>query len=145
MEKGDHKMNTKDKNVGSLKVLSVGIDVGSSTSHLVFSELTLNREFSFINVTNRFNVVNRKIIYEGEIIFTPLIDKDTIDTEKIIKFFEEEYKKAKITPEMVDTGAVIVTGETAKKNNARDIVKRLSSKSGTFVSASAGTRHFTTK
>ena len=121
-----------------LKLLSVGIDVGSSTSHLVFSHLTLKRELSFFNMSNRFNLHNREIIYEGNIIFTPLIDRNTIDIEAVVKFFEEEYQKAGITPEMVDTGAVIVTGETAKKQNALEIVNRLSSESGKFVSASAG-------
>jgi ethanolamine utilization protein EutA len=121
-----------------LKLLSVGIDVGSSTSHLVFSRLTLKRELSFFNMSNRFNLHNREIIYKGNIIFTPLIDRNTIDIEAVVKFFEEEYQKAGITPEMVDTGAVIVTGETAKKQNALEIVNRLSSESGKFVSASAG-------
>ncbi len=131
-------MNSMSKKSGQLKVLSVGIDVGSSTSHLVFSRLTLHRSFSFTNVTNRFQVSHREIIYEGDIIFTPLRDNDTIDTDKIVAFFEKEYEKARITPEMVDTGAVIVTGESAKKENANEIVQRLSSKSGKFVSASAG-------
>ena len=125
-------------NVEYLKVLSVGIDIGSSTSHLVFSRLTLKRETGFLNMTNRFNLVNREIIYEGNIILTPLIDRTTIDIEAIVKFCEEEYEKAGITREMVDTGAVIVTGETAKKQNAAEIVKRLSSESGKFVSAAAG-------
>ncbi|MHA1746833.1 MAG: ethanolamine ammonia-lyase reactivating factor EutA [Promethearchaeota archaeon] len=124
--------------MGQLTVLSVGIDVGSSTSHLVFSRLTLNRELSFTNPTNRYQVVKRDILYEGGIIFTPLLDKNTIDTEKLVEFFENEYAKAQITPDMVDTGAVIVTGETAKKENAQEIVKQLSLKSGKFVSASAG-------
>lgn len=75
-------------------MLSVGIDVGSSTSHLIFSRLTLKREYSFINTTNRFKVVDREIVYEGEIIFTPLLDKSTIDTEKLIEFFKKEYEKA---------------------------------------------------
>ncbi|MHA1611583.1 MAG: ethanolamine ammonia-lyase reactivating factor EutA [Promethearchaeota archaeon] len=128
----------KDQDVNVLKVLSVGIDIGSSTSHLIFSRLTLKREFSFLNKTNRFKLVNREIVYEGDIIFTPLLDDRNIDTEKLIDFFRKEYEKAKITPEMVDTGAVIVTGETAKKNNAADIVEKISSESGKFVSASAG-------
>jgi ethanolamine utilization protein EutA len=122
----------------NLNLLSVGIDVGSSTSHLVFSRLTLQRERSFMNPTNRFQLINREITYESEIIFTPLLDRYTIDIELIIKFCEAEYKKAGITPEMIETGAVIVTGETAKKQNAAEIVKRLSSKSGKFVSAAAG-------
>jgi len=121
-----------------MKVLSVGIDVGSSTSHLIFSRLTLRREISFLNMSNRFYLVNREIIYESPIIFTPLIDRYTIDVEAIVEFCEEEYKKAGITREMVETGAVIVTGEASKKQNAAEIVKRLSSESGKFVSAVAG-------
>ncbi|MCE7743017.1 MAG: hypothetical protein GOP50_11250 [Candidatus Heimdallarchaeota archaeon] len=121
-----------------LNVLSVGIDVGSSTSHLVFSGLTLRREQSFMNMSNRFHLINRKLIYEGNIIDTPIIDRFTIDIDAVVEFFEGEYKKAGITTEMVDTGAVIVTGETAKKQNAEEIVKRLSSTTGKFVSAAAG-------
>ncbi|MHA1944270.1 MAG: ethanolamine ammonia-lyase reactivating factor EutA [Candidatus Thorarchaeota archaeon] len=121
-----------------MKVLSVGIDIGSSTSHLIFSRLTLKREISFFNMSNRFVMVNREIIYESPIIFTPLLDRYTIDIEAVVKFCEEEYKKAGITPEEVETGAVIVTGETAKKKNADEIVNRLSSESGKFVSAVAG-------
>ena len=122
----------------SMKLLSVGIDIGSSTSHLVFSRLTLNRERSFVNPTNRFILADREILYESDIIFTPLIDRFSIDIEAVVKFCEEEYFKVGFTSEMVDTGAVIVTGETAKKQNAEEIVKRLSSESGKFVSAVAG-------
>ena len=105
----------------NLELLSVGIDIGSSTSHLVFSRLFLNRERSFLNPTNRFMLVDREIIYESDIIFTPLIDRYTIDIESIIKFCEEEYRKAGITPEMVESGAVVVTGETAKKQNVKGV------------------------
>jgi ethanolamine utilization protein EutA len=125
-------------NVEYMKVLSVGIDIGSSTSHLIFSRLTLKREISLFNITNRFNLVNREIIYESSIIFTPLIDQYNIDVDAVVEFCKEEYEKAGITPEMVETGAVLVTGETAKKQNAAEIVRRLSSESGRFVSAAAG-------
>ncbi|MHA1952564.1 MAG: ethanolamine ammonia-lyase reactivating factor EutA [Candidatus Heimdallarchaeaceae archaeon] len=132
-------LSQADDDIGEyLNVLSVGIDVGSSTSHLVFSGLTLRREQSFMNMSNRFHLINRKLIYEGNIIDTPLIDRFTIDIDAVVAFFEEEYKKAGIKTEMVDTGAVIVTGETARKQNAEEIVRRLSSTSGKFVSAAAG-------
>ncbi|NHJ05509.1 MAG: hypothetical protein EAX90_11845 [Candidatus Heimdallarchaeota archaeon] len=121
-----------------LQVTSVGIDIGSSTSHLIFSKLTLRREIGFINMTNRFNLVKREIIYESEIILTPLLDRFTIDVDAIVEFCKKEYEKAGLKPEDVDTGAVIVTGETAKKQNADEIVERLSSESGKFVSATAG-------
>jgi ethanolamine utilization protein EutA len=129
------RMYDKSENI---ELLSMGIDIGSSTSHLVFSRLTLNRERNFLNPTNRFMLTDREILYESDIIFTPLIDRFTIDIEAVVKFCEEEYRKAGFTPEMVDTGAVIVTGETAKKQNAEEIVKRISSESGKFVSAVAG-------
>ena len=125
-------------NPENLKLLSVGIDIGSSTSHLVFSRLSLGRERSFLNPTNRFMLIDREIIYESEIIFTPLIDRHTINFEAIAKFCEDQYRKAGFTPEMVDSGAVVVTGETAKKQNAEEIVRRLSSETGKFVSAAAG-------
>ena len=128
----------KNQNGNTLQVTSVGIDIGSSTSHLIFSHLTLRREFSFLNKTNRFKLVNREIIYEGEIIFTPFLDEENVDIRKLVDFFKKEYAKANLTPEMVDTGAVIVTGETAKKNNAAEIVEKLASETGKFVSASAG-------
>ncbi|MHA1971082.1 MAG: ethanolamine ammonia-lyase reactivating factor EutA, partial [Candidatus Thorarchaeota archaeon] len=118
--------------------LSVGIDIGSSTSHLIFSQLTLKREVGFFNMTNRFVMVDREIVYESPIIFTPLLDRHTIDVEAVVKFCEAEYTKAGITREEVETGAVIVTGETAKKKNADEIIQRLSSESGKFVSAVAG-------
>lgn len=120
------------------KILSVGIDIGSSTSHLIFSRLTLKRETGFLNMTNRFNLIGREVIYESDIIFTPLQDRLNIDVDAVIAFCEAEYAKAGIQPDMVDTGAVLVTGETAKKQNASEIVKRLSSESGKFVSAAAG-------
>ncbi|MHA1928426.1 MAG: ethanolamine ammonia-lyase reactivating factor EutA [Candidatus Thorarchaeota archaeon] len=126
------------ENTEYLKVMSVGIDIGSSTSHLIFSRLTLKRETSVFNMTNRFNLVNREVIYESSIIFTPLVDRYNIDIDAVVEFCKEEYKKAGITPEMVETGAVLVTGETAKKQNAAEIVERLSSESGKFVSAAAG-------
>ncbi|NHJ48724.1 MAG: hypothetical protein FK733_13145 [Asgard group archaeon] len=121
-----------------LQVTSVGIDIGSSTSHLIFSKLTLRRERGFINMTNRFNLVKREIIYESDIILTPLLDRFTIDVDAVVEFCKKEYEKAGMKPEDVDTGAVIVTGETAKKQNADEIVERLSSESGKFVSATAG-------
>jgi ethanolamine utilization protein EutA len=131
-------LNSAESSAEYLKLVSVGIDVGSSTTHLVFSRLTLKREKSFFNMSNRFNLVNREMLYEGNIIFTPLLDPTNIDIESVVAFCKEEYKKANITPEQVDTGAVIVTGETAKKKNAAEIVRRLASESGKFVSASAG-------
>jgi len=122
--------------INEIELLSVGIDVGSSTSHLAFSNLLLRRDET--SPTRRFHVVSRKIVYEGEIIDTPLKDHQTIDIEQLTRFFKEEYIRAGIQQDDVKTGAVIITGETAKKQNAEAIAAALSSEAGKFVAATAG-------
>lgn len=115
---------------------SVGIDIGSSTSHLIFSRLELRRQG--IALSSRFVVVKREIIYESPILLTPYVDKTTIDTEKLGEFIHDAYSKARLTPKDIDTGAVIVTGEAAKKKNAEAISALFSAQAGKFVCATAG-------
>jgi ethanolamine utilization protein EutA len=115
---------------------SVGIDIGSSTSHLIFSRLTLRRQG--IALSSRFVVVNREIIHESPILLTPYVDKTTIDTNQLNEFIHEAYNKAGLTPDDIDTGAIIVTGEAAKKKNAEAIAALFSAQAGKFVCATAG-------
>ena len=122
--------------INTIELLSVGIDIGSSTSHLIFSKLLLERDEE--SPTRRFIIQDRDIIYEGRIIDTPLLNDDTIDIAELTDFFKQEYKLAGINPADVQTGAVIITGETAKKQNAEEIVEILSSDAGKFVAATAG-------
>ena len=122
--------------INEIEILSVGVDVGSSTSHLVFSNLLLKRDQR--SATKRFNIEERNVIYEGKIIHTPLLDDNTIDIETLTDFFKAEYKTAGIDPADIQTGAVIVTGESARKQNARQIAQALSNDAGKFVAATAG-------
>jgi ethanolamine utilization protein EutA len=117
-------------------ILSVGIDVGSSTSHLVFSKLFLKKDER--SETRRFKIQERNIVYEGRIINTPLLDDRTLDIDRLTEFFKEEYKRAGIEPDDIQTGAVIVTGESARKQNAKQIAEALSNDTGKFVAATAG-------
>ncbi len=122
--------------VNEIELLSVGVDVGTSTSHLVFSNLLLKRAER--SASRRFIIADRKVIYEGKIIDTPLLDHDTIDIDTLTDFLQDEYKRAGINPDDIQTGAVIITGETAKKQNAEQIVAALSNDAGKFVAATAG-------
>ncbi|MGD8667065.1 MAG: ethanolamine ammonia-lyase reactivating factor EutA, partial [Desulfobacterales bacterium] len=119
-----------------LDILSVGVDVGSSTSHLVFSKLLLEKDER--SATRRFKIRQRQIIYEGRIIHTPVLDDKTLDIKKLTEFFKAEYKHAGIHPKDIQTGAVIVTGESARKQNAHQIAEALSNDAGKFVAATAG-------
>jgi ethanolamine utilization protein EutA len=122
--------------INRIEILSVGVDVGSSTSHLAFSKLVLIKDER--SVTRRFNIEERNIIYEGRIINTPLLDNNTIDIDRLTDFFKEEYQHAGIDPAEIQTGAVIITGESARKQNAKQIAEALSKDAGKFVAATAG-------
>jgi ethanolamine utilization protein EutA len=118
---------------------SVGIDLGSSTSHLVFSQLTLRREGA--SLSGRFRVTERKVLFRSNIMLTPYLSGTLIDVEQVKRFIEHAYRQARLKPEDIDTGAVIITGEALKKENAQPIVEYFAKYAGKFICAAAGHNH----
>lgn len=118
-------------------LLSVGIDIGTSTTQLVLSELTLADQANAFSVP-RIAIESREVIYRSGIHFTPLLDERTIDAMGVRRIVEEEYRKSGYDKSRVSTGAVIITGETARKENARQVLEGLSGFAGDFVVATAG-------
>jgi len=116
----------------TLRLTSVGVDIGSSTSHLVFSRLELTLEGS------RYRVTKRDILNESQILLTPYVDETRIDVEALETFINEQYKTAKICREDVDTGALILTGVAVRRRNARAIGELFAQEAGKFVAVSAG-------
>ncbi|HQU36242.1 MAG TPA: ethanolamine ammonia-lyase reactivating factor EutA [Anaerolineales bacterium] len=121
----------------SRDLLSVGVDVGTTTTQIVFSRLNL-QDVSRPGQIPRINITDRKVIYQSPIVFTPLVDSDTIDADKLNELVRSEYASAGVEPSQVETGAVIITGETAKKKNADEILRALSGLAGEFVVSVAG-------
>lgn len=119
------------------EILSVGIDIGTSTTQLVFSQLTIENTASMFSIP-KINIVKKEVIYKSDIYFTPLKSETEIDGESAREIIETEYKRAGIEPKDVDTGAVIITGETARKENASLVLEKLSGLAGDFVVATAG-------
>jgi ethanolamine utilization protein EutA len=115
-----------------LQLVSVGVDIGSSTSHLVFSRLELTLEGS------RYRVTKRDVLNESEILLTPYVDETRIDVEALESFINGQYKTAKIRREDVDTGALILTGVAVRRRNARAIAELFAQEAGKFVAVSAG-------
>ena len=118
-------------------ILSVGIDIGTSTTQLIFSRLTIENRASSYTVP-RIDIVDKEVIYRSKIYFTPLRSATEIDAEAVKRIVREEYQAAGMTPEMLRTGAVIITGETARKENANEVLEALSDLAGDFVVAIAG-------
>jgi len=115
-----------------IKLMSVGVDIGSSTSHLVFSRLEMRQEGT------RYVVVRRAVLYESEILLTPYLDDLTIDVRALGKFINRQYGQAALKREDVDTGALILTGVAVRRRNARAIGELFAQEAGRFVAVSAG-------
>ncbi|RPJ26642.1 MAG: ethanolamine utilization protein EutA [Chloroflexi bacterium] len=121
----------------SRALLSVGVDVGTTTTQIIFSRLNL-MDVARTGQIPRINITDRKVIYQSPIVFTPLVDAETIDAVKLTEIVRSEYASAGVDPSQVETGAVIITGETAKKKNADEILRALSGLAGDFVVSVAG-------
>jgi ethanolamine utilization protein EutA len=113
-------------------VLSVGVDIGSSTSHLVFSRIVLER------LDSRYVVSKREAFYQSEILLTPYAAAEEIDAEALGVFIERQYQAANVDPEEIDTGALILTGVAVRRRNARAIGELFARQAGKMVAVSAG-------
>jgi len=119
------------------KLLSVGLDVGTTTTQLIVSQLQVeNRATGF--AVPQMEITSRQIRYRGPVHMTPLADAAHVDGEALRCLVEKEYTAAGIDREAVDTGAIIITGETSRKENARRVLQALSEYAGAFVVATAG-------
>jgi len=124
----DRQMGEEDR----IRLTSVGVDIGSSTSHLLFSRLELERQ------DNRYVTVSRTVLHESDILFTPYVDGTTIDGAALGRFIHEQYAAAGLRREDVDTGALILTGVALLRENARAIADLFAAEAGRFVAVSAG-------
>ena len=115
-----------------IRLVSVGVDIGSSTSHLVFSRIVLER------LDNRYIVSEREVLHESEVLLTPYLDDHSIDAAALGAFIERQYRLAGVDPQGIDTGALILTGVAVRRSNARAIADLFAAQAGKFVSVSAG-------
>lgn len=111
---------------------SVGIDIGSSTSHLAFSRIVLER------LDTRYMVVERTLLHQSDVLLTPYRGNNEIDADALGAFIAQQYDAAGLTPDAIDTGALILTGVAVRRSNARAIGDIFSAQTGKFVVVSAG-------
>lgn len=116
---------------------SVGLDVGTTSTQMIVSRLLVENRAGAFAVPEP-EITRREILYRSPVHFTPLLDESHVDGEKLARLVEREYHSAGITPDAVDTGAVIITGETSRKENAASVLASLSHMAGDFVVATAG-------
>ena len=122
--------------VENVELTTVGVDIGSSTSHLMFASVRLQRKTQALS--SQFVVVERRVLWKSPILVTPFLPDGTIDAAALGRFVADSHEEAGLAREDVDTGAVILTGEAIKRVNARAIADLFAGESGKFVTACAG-------
>jgi ethanolamine utilization protein EutA len=115
-----------------IRLTSVGVDIGSSTSHLVFSRLVLER------LDNRYIVSQREVFHESDVLLTPYAADMTIDATRLGAFIAHQYELAGLDHDAIDTGALILTGVAVRRRNSRAIGELFANQAGKFVAVSAG-------
>src|SRR6266576_4690221 len=120
-----------------ITLTSVGIDVGTATSQIIFSRLVLRRLGR--ELSSRFVVTERKTLYLSPVHFTPYAaGRGQIDDQALGLLVDAAYQEAGLTSQDVDTGAIILTGEAIRRDNARAIADLFATQRGNFVCATAG-------
>lgn len=119
------------------QILSVGIDIGTSTTQVIFSRISMDNTSGYFTVP-KISIVGKEIVYKGEIFRTPLRTATLIDGEAVREIVASEFRKAGFSPKDTDTGAVIITGESARKENSEEVLRYLSDFAGEFVVSTAG-------
>jgi ethanolamine utilization protein EutA len=119
------------------KIFSAGIDIGTSTTKMVVSSFLLKNVAGITHVP-RIEIIEKTVLHQSPIIRTPFINKDIIDMKKIEEFISQQYQLAQIAPSDIATGAIIITGESATKENASEVVHTIADGAGHFLVATAG-------
>lgn len=120
----------------NVKLVSVGIDIGSSGTQVIFSRIHMQRQGE--DLSSRYCVVAREQLYESPVSLTPYAANLRIDDAALAGIIDNAYQAARMAPERVDTGAVILTGEALRRENAQPIAALLAERGGNFVCTMAG-------
>jgi len=120
----------------NVSLQSVGIDIGSAGTQIIFSSIHLQRR-SDTHAT-RYVIVDRHTAYQSPVAFTPYAEDGKIDSAALGAIVDEAYAQARISPSDIDTGVVILTGEALRRENAEAIATLIAETGGEFVTATAG-------
>jgi ethanolamine utilization protein EutA len=120
----------------NVTLTSVGIDIGSAGTQVIFSQLNLRRMGE--DLSSRYFVVSRETLFESPVALTPYQSEERIDEAGLGKIIDDAYEQAGLHPDAIDAGVVILTGEALRRENAETIAGVLAEQGGEFVCATAG-------
>lgn len=99
------------------QLLSVGIDIGTTTTQVIFSRTELvNR--AAVSQVPRYEFIKRDISWQSPVFFTPVDKQGGLREDELKALILARYQAAGIAPESVDSGAIIITGECENPQRA---------------------------
>src|ERR1700761_9174187 len=119
----------------NVSLTTVGIDIGSSGTQVIFSRVHLRRLAE--DLPSRYYVVARETLFQSPVALTPYQSEQRIDDAKLGEIIDDAYAAAGVSPDQIDTGVVILTGEALRRDNAQGIAGVLAEQGGDFVTATA--------
>jgi ethanolamine utilization protein EutA len=120
----------------NVTLTSVGIDIGSAGTQVIFSKVHLRRLSE--ELTSRYYVVARETLFRSPVALTPYQSEERIDDAGLRAIIDQAYRDAALDHRDIDTGVVILTGEALRRDNAQAIAGLLAAQGGDFVCATAG-------
>lgn len=118
-------------------LLSLGLDLGTTSTQLILSRLGVENKATGFAVPE-LAITSREVLYQSPVHFTPLLRPGLVDGDALRALVLEEYRRAGLCREDIDTGAILVTGETSRAENAQAASQALADLAGDFVVATAG-------
>lgn len=119
-----------------VSLTSVGMDIGSAGTQVIFSRIHLRRLGE--DLSSRYAIVSRETLFQSPVALTPYRDEERIDEEALADIIDDAYAKAGLHPDQIDSGVVILTGEALRRQNAQAISELLAENGGEFVCTAAG-------
>src|SRR5882757_7346998 len=119
-----------------VSLVTVGIDIGSSGTQIIFSRINLRRYGE--DLTSRYYVVSRETLFQSPVALTPYASDERIDDAALGGIIDRAYEAAGLKPDDIDAGVVILTGEALRRENAEAIAGLVAEQRGDFVTATAG-------
>jgi ethanolamine utilization protein EutA len=129
-------LESDSKELEHVPLMSIGIDIGSSGTQIVFSKLLMRGPGEPVAMRRRAK--SRDTLYISPVVLTPFDRDNRIDIERLRGSLDRAYAAAGLSPDDIDTGVVIMTGAAARRDNAAAIIEALSVESGDIVTAAAG-------
>ena len=129
-------LEADSKDLEHVPLTSIGIDIGSSGTQIIFSKLLMRGPGEPLAMRRRAK--SRETLYMSPVVLTPFDRDNQIDPDRLRGSLDKAYKEAGISPDDIDTGVVIMTGAAARRDNAAAIIATLAADTGDIVAAVAG-------